>query len=262
MKRKPVFYWISLVFCTLGLLASSGMLLCQWTERRTAETAYQSLTERVITLPEASEDMGENSAQTPPEAQSPESSLPQVDFDALKAINPHTVGWLYCPDTDLSYPVVQGEDNDYYLHHLFDGTRNRAGCLFLDSSCQGLDGQNSIIYGHNMKNNTQFAFLENYKNQSYYDAHPTLFLLTPEGTLTIELFSAYVTETDGNAWALRFSSDEEYETWLTEIQSRSCFDSHITPSPTDRVITLSTCDYTFKDAHFVCHGLVREETGS
>lgn len=257
MKKKPILYWVSVVLCSLGLLVSSGMFLRQWMERRTAESSYQTLTDKVITPPEYPEDAGETSVQA-----SSEVPLPQVDFDALKAINPQVVGWLYCPDTDLSYPVVQGEDNDYYLHHLFDGTKNSAGCLFLDSFCQGLEGQNSVIYGHNMKNDTQFASLEHYKDQSYYDAHPTLFLLTPEGTLTIELFSAYVTETDGNPWDLTFSSDEEYGTWLTETQSRSCFASNITPSPSDRVITLSTCDYTFENARFVCHGLVREEPGT
>ena len=74
---------------------------------------------------------------------------PQVDFDALAAINPHVVGWLYGEDTSIHYPVVQGEDNDYYLSHLFDGTTNPNGCLFLD--CRGasdFSDNNSIIYGH------------------------------------------------------------------------------------------------------------------
>ena len=258
MKKRRGLYWASILLCSAGLLLSGGMFLRQWAEYRAGETAYRALTEAVVTLPEAP--AGGEAAPAEPEDSAlevPEMSLPQVDFAALADINPDVIGWLYGLDTVLSYPVVQGEDNDYYLTHLFDGTENRAGCLFLDSRCQGLAGQNSVIYGHYMKNGTQFTSLANYKDQAYYDAHPTLFLLTPEGTCAVELFSAYVTATDGDAWQLTFSSEEEYGTWLEEIQRRSCFDCPVVPSTSDQIITLSTCDYTFSNARFVCHGLVR-----
>lgn len=237
------------------------MFLRQWSEYRAGEAAYRTLTETVVSISESQTIQPADSTSVQPDDSSQADALvPQVDFDTLAEINPDVVGWLYCPDTILSYPVVQGEDNDYYLHHLFDGIENRAGCLFLDSRCQGLSGQNSVIYGHYMKNGTQFTTLANYKDQTYYDEHPTLFLITPDCVLTIELFSAYVTATDGDAWQLTFSSEEEYAAWLTDVQARSCFSSKSTPSTSDRVITFSTCDYTFPNARFVCHGSVREDT--
>ena len=216
------------------------------------ELAYDKLQKSVVSVPQKTQ------AQQPsiPFQEEIQLELPQVDFEALADINPEVVGWLYCPNTVISYPVPQGENNSYYLNHLFDGTRNSAGSLFLDSRCQGLTGQNSVIYGHYMKNGTLFASLSKYQEQAYYEAHPELFLITPENTLTIRLFSAYIAGENDDAWQLTFSSQEEYGAWLERILERSCFTSEVIPQSTDRVITLSTCNYMFPGARFVCHGVV------
>ena len=248
MKGRTL-YRTSLALCTAGLLICGGMLLVQWREYRAGKAAYDALAEAVVVPREAAPAEAEKPAEDP--------ALPAVDFDALKSINPDAVGWLYCPDTVISYPVVQGEDNAYYLNHLFDGTPNTAGCLFLDSRCQALEGKNSVIYGHHMKNGTLFASLEGYQDPAYYEAHPRMYLLTPEGTRTIAVFSAYVTAAEGDAWQLSFSGDEEYEAWLAQVRDRSCFESDVIPGREDQVITLSTCDYSYQDARFVCHGILQ-----
>lgn len=249
MKWKRRLWRAGAVLCAAGMLLCGGICLHQWGEYRAGETAYDTLSSAVVSPPPE-----EQTAPGPAQ----EVTLPQVDFGALAAVNPSVVGWLYGPDTVLSYPVAQGEDNRYYLTHLFDGTENSAGSLFLDSRCPGLTGRNSVIYGHYMKNGTLFACLQEYQAQDYYEAHPNLYLLTPEGTVTIQLFSAYVTGAEGDAWQLTFPDREAYGTWLAGLQERSCFASAVTPTTADRVITLSTCDYSFSGARFVCHGLVRE----
>lgn len=254
MKKRRSLYWIGLLLCAGGTLLFGWLFCKQWLEYRTGELAYEKLEENVVsfqstmTVPKPS-----MSSQEEIVAQM---ELPQIDFDALVDINPDVVGWLYCPDTVISYPVPQGENNSYYLKHLFDGTSNSAGSLFLDSRCQGLEGQNSVIYGHYMKNGTLFATLREYQDQAYYQAHPEFFLITPEGVLTIQLFSGYVAGKDDNAWQLTFPSQEEYSTWLEELKQRSCFKSEINPQATDKVVTLSTCNDMFPGARFVCHGLV------
>lgn len=235
-----------------GLLVFGWLFFQQWQEYRMGELAYDKLQKSVVSVPQ------KTPAQQPsiPFQEEIQLELPQVDFEALADINPEVVGWLYCPNTVISYPVPQGENNSYYLNHLFDGTRNSAGSLFLDSRCQGLTGQNSVIYGHYMKNGTLFASLSKYQEQAYYEAHPELFLITPENTLTIRLFSAYIAGENDDAWQLTFSSQEEYGAWLERILERSCFTSEVIPQSTDRVITLSTCNYMFPGARFVCHGVV------
>ena len=89
-------------------------------------------------------------------------------------------GWLYCPDTALNYPVVQGKDNIKYLQRDLDGKYLASGTLFVDFENGALgEDTNYIIYGHNMKNGTMFAQLSGYKSQEFYDAHPYAMLLTP-----------------------------------------------------------------------------------
>ena len=140
MKKQRTIYWISLLLCTGGILVSGGLFLRQWQEYRTGEEAYHALTEAMTAVPPAAADPAD------PEQTSEQTEvIPQVDFAALRQLNPDVVGWLYAPDTVISYPVVQGSDNTYYLDHLFDGTRNSAGCLFLDSGCRGLE---AVSYTH------------------------------------------------------------------------------------------------------------------
>lgn len=184
----------------------------------------------------------------------------EVDFTALAAMNPDVTAWLYGPDTGISYPVVQGTDNDYYLDHLLDGTANSAGCLFVDTSCRpDFSGRNTVIYGHRMKNGTMFAALGNYQEQVYYDAHPVFLLVTPEGRYVVELFSGYVADTAESAWMLDFSDEQAYLAWLEEVGEKSAFSSKVSPRAEDRVVTLSTCSYEFENARFVLHGVLRPE---
>ena len=85
----------------------------------------------------------------------------QVDFEGLKAQNPDVVAWIQIPALDISYPVVQGKDNSYYLHHMFDGKENKNGSIFIDYHNQPeFTDSNTIVYGHNMKNGSMFGTLD------------------------------------------------------------------------------------------------------
>lgn len=188
----------------------------------------------------------------------PARNWPEVDFAALSALNPDVVGWLMCEDTVLNYPVVQGTDNDHYLDHLFDGTPSAVGCLFLDSRVEGdFSSRRSIIYGHHMKDGSMFAVLDGYKEQTFYEEHPTLLLLTPEGAFEAAVFSAYVALTSSEAWRLDFASDAEYASWLATVSESSAIDTGLDPTPADRVLTLSTCSYEYSNARLVVHAVLR-----
>jgi len=186
------------------------------------------------------------------------SAWPQVDFDELSKINPEIVGWIYIEGTDINYPVVQGPDNDYYLKHLFDGTYNSSGCIFLDYRCAtDFSDRHNIIYGHHMNNKTMFGGLMSYKDQTFYDEHSVALLVTPTAYYKIQFFSGYVSDNWGNAWDLVLD-DSSYAAWLHEIQAKSCFETEYAPAPEDRIITLSTCTYEFDSAKFVLHGYISE----
>ena len=182
---------------------------------------------------------------------------PMVNFDALAEINPDIAGWIYLPDSKINYPIVW-RDNEFYLDHLFTGEYNAGGCIFLDERCfSDFSDTHSILYGHHMKDGSMFAGIRKFRDQAYYDAHPTAMLVTPEGNFWVHFFSGYVASTDQSAWKRTFS-EGEYWSWLDEITRKSYFRADIAPTVDDRVLTLSTCSYEFDDARFVLHGVIVE----
>lgn len=107
-----------------------------------------------------------------------------MDFAALEGVNSDIVAWLYGADTGLNYPIVQAEDNDYYLYRLLDGTWNKNGTIFMDYvNRSDFSDQNTLVYGHHMKSGAMFGALVQYKKQEFYDAHPYLYLYTPQPEL-------------------------------------------------------------------------------
>lgn len=268
---KKVIYYLILVILVGVLAFSLWKIVGITTEYQGGEDAYKSLEQFISTpgVPQPPEPVTE--IQTTPEGETviveipveenvgqAEPRWPVVDFDALRAINPDVVGWIYIPGTVVNYPIAQTTDNDYYLTHLFDGTRNSSGCIYLDCvASPDFLAQNSVLHGHHMKNGSMFAAICKYKDQSFYEAHPYAMLLTSGGNYEIRFFSGYVTDTAADAWN-PFFLDEDFAAWLDRLDGKSCFDSDVIPTADDRVVTFSTCTYEFEDARFVLHGVLRQ----
>lgn len=182
-----------------------------------------------------------------------------VDWNYLRTINANVVGWLYCPGTVISYPVVQTSDHDYYLNHGFDGTSNVAGTLFADrNSVSGITQSNYIIYGHNMKDNSMFGTFANYVDKSYYDSNPVLYYLTPDANYRIELLCAHTVESTADNYPTYFSSTSDYQAFLNKITSNAYWVNSGVLSTNYQLISMSTCTYTsgYNDPRFMVHGMM------
>ncbi len=181
-----------------------------------------------------------------------------VDFDALKKENGDVIGWLYCENTPINYPVVQSEDNDYYLRRGLDGKHLYSGTLFADYRSAGdFSGKNTLIYGHNMKNAEMFGSLINYENQEYFNKYPRMYLLTPSGNYKIELVAGIKEPSTSELYDALVNRDEAGR-YIKEALSSSMFESGYTYSESDRFITLSTCSYDYADARFIVVGVLEK----
>ena len=175
-----------------------------------------------------------------------------VDFNSLLAQNSQVVGWIYSPNTVISYPVLKGGDNDYYLHHTLTGAENASGSIFMDAVCEpDLSGDNTILYGHHMNNGSMFASLANYKQTGYLEEHPTLYYYTPTQNYMLQVFACFVTGGDSDVYAFNFATRQEYQEFINRMYSRSNFDTGVEVTSSDHIMTLSTCSYEYDDARYV-----------
>ena len=173
-----------------------------------------------------------------------------VDFSRLiNEVNKDIVAWTYCPDTVIDYPVVQGSDNEHYLHYNINGHESSSGTIFLESRVRcDFSDHNNVLHGHHMKSGAMFASLDKWQNQSYYDAHPQFYLSTIYGGDFIgEVVAAFNTVDDSIIYRFAFANDWDFQEWidlvweLNKIQPKTAFNSF------DRFVTLSTCAYDQPD---------------
>lgn len=191
----------------------------------------------------------------PVEEEDPElEKLASIDLNALREVNPDVIGWIRIPETRIDYPILQGEDNDYYLNHTWQNNRNIAGSIFMEQMCTpDFTDYNTILYGHNMQNGSMFAGILKYQKVNYYKTHPYIYLVTDEGVFRYEVFAAYRAALDSRAYSLSIQEDASKERFLNAALESDETDNPITPPITDRILTLSSCYGGSGTRRFVVH---------
>lgn len=187
--------------------------------------------------------------------------LPDVldDYKTLYEKNKKLIGWLKIDDTIIDYPVMQTSDNKYYLEHNFNQEYDKNGSLFLDCSCSVYPrSTNLIIYGHHMKSGQMFGQLQKYAKESYYEKHTTIQFDTiyEKGTYEIMyVFRSQVYNEDDLVFKyyqfINANSETEFDSYMEEMAALSLYDTGVTASYGDSLLTLSTCDNSQKDGRFV-----------
>ena len=249
-KNGKVLYYGVLVLLLAVLVFSSVKIISYMMEKKQSERTQQDLIDQVVT-PGPDNDDTENPGTEDKTSAGSEPDYITVDFKALQAKYPDVVGWLYCANTGLNYPIVQTaeEGGEYYLYRDIDGSSNKNGTVFLDWQCSSnFTSQNNLVYGHNMKTGRMFAPIVKYRDQSFYDAHPYMYLYTPNQLYKVNLFAGMVTPHDSTVYSYSLSSD-----YIKECIANSTFKSNV-GTPTGNILTLSTCAYDFDNARYVVMG--------
>lgn len=175
----------------------------------------------------------------------------------LSAEHSDSVAWLYIPDTNIDYPIMQSEDNDYYAHRAIDGSYLYAGSLFMDyRNSSAFTDFNSVIYGHNMQNGSMFADLPNYENEEYFMNHSYGWLTTEDDVRLIDFFAvARTSDTSG-----LYLADPNFQEWDTQLRNCAGIYKEIGISPDDNLITLSTCTSAEGNSRTILVGKIIEES--
>ena len=176
-----------------------------------------------------------------------------IDFDKLRAKNPDIVGWVYAKGTGIDYPIVQGKDNEEYLHMDYNKKKSSSGTIFLDHGCdKSFISDNNIIYGHHMKNGTMFAQLLKYKEQDFFEKYPYFSIYTPDGKESkYQIFVAGVVEDTAVNYQFAFQSDEEFLNYIETIIGTSLYTPNVEIDAASQIVTLSTCTNVADEERFV-----------
>lgn len=179
-----------------------------------------------------------------------------VDFDGLIWVNTDIVGWIYIPNTTISYPVLRGDNNQEYLDTTYNGGYSGIGSIFMDYRIEGdFTDKNTIVYGHNVSSGTMFGSLKSYREQSYAEEHPYIFILTDEGYLRYQVCYAVVTTADSYIYDYEFAEGTDaYATHLANLSADALYDLDIQVTEDDNIITLSTCTGVTQNQRFIVVG--------
>ena len=187
--------------------------------------------------------------------------LPDVldEYKTLYQKNKKLIGWLKIDDTLIDYPVMQTSDNEYYLDHNYNQEYDKNGSLFLDCDCSAYpQSTNLIIYGHHMKSGQMFGGLQKYAKESYAQKHSIIRFDTiyEKGTYQVMyVFRSKVYNENDIVFKyyqfIEANSEEEFNSYMKEMEAVSLYDTGVTASFGDRILTLSTCDYSQDDGRFV-----------
>lgn len=186
----------------------------------------------------------------------------EVNFEELWEVNPDIIGWIYCEDSVINYPICQGEDDQYYLHHSYDKKESSSGAIFIDmNNMKDFSDVNTILYGHHMKDGSMFASLKKWADQEYYDSHKEMWLITPECNYRIEIISGYYTDAYSDMYMAYRGFGDMAKDYIKTVYEKSQFTPDMTleelmddEDENQRYIMMSTCEYIYENARYALHG--------
>lgn len=275
MKRKG-FNWMRFVFAAVFVVSTlllagkvrdgfngskdyeQALEIARGTENLPATKTTEKIMEPV-SVPAETQQQEEIWVPAPVEEDDPHiQELEETDLDALRQANPDVIGWILLPDTDINYPIMQGQDNDFYLNHTWLGEPNAVGSIFMEyRNRKDFTEYNTILYGHNMINGSMFTDLSRYTGYHFHKDHPYVYIATDNGVLRYEVFSAYQADLGSATYGLSFRQEDTKKEFLIHALKNSKYEMGIAPELTDRILTLSTCSGTGGNTRWVVHARLK-----
>lgn len=231
-KYKEVVFNLIVYMILLFILTYSGIKIYKWYKDKTSNKEIVEQIKETVAVEDKNEDKNEYKEEY------------TIDFNKLKEQNKETVAWIKVNNTNIEYPVVKADNNNFYLNHSFDKSQNSAGWIFADyrNKFDNTD-KNIIIYGHNMRDGSMFGSLKNILNSDWYEneENTNITLYTENEKCIYKVFSIYKIESEDYYIKTEFSNDNEFEQFVNTIKNRSIKKFDIDVSKEDNILTLSTC---------------------
>ena len=250
MKKRKIIGIAMSCLLSASALICGGIFLHQYRDVRSSAAAFNELAGMVaeVTLPELSEPKGDAPSAS-------EAELAQEKYSALFEQNNDFVGWISIDGTDINYPVMQTPDHpDYYLKHGFDKAYSNYGVPYIDEACAPGLSNNIVIYGHHMNDGSMFANLCGYADRDFWAEHKTIHFDTLSSFGEYEVMAAF--RFNANRDTFRYNEytnmdEAEFAEFLENVRARALYDTGAELEYGDTLLTLSTCEYTYRNGRFV-----------
>ena len=251
-RRKTADWTVVLILCAIAVCCGGYLIYHHWSvkqreleyEKLRQEETLSAATETVIAEPETEESTEETVIYCDP----------VYDFGQLHEQNEDIYAWIVVPGTQVDYPLLQSETDNYYLDYNLDHSKGYPGCIYTNQ-CNRKDfsDYNTVLYGHNMKNLSMFGSLKKYKTEDFYKDHHFFTIYTSECAYRYQIFAYYdVPETD-EVYTVGFAPDDTFQKFIDKMKQKSYDDTGVNVTKDDHIMTLSTCSTTGK--RFVVHAV-------
>ena len=252
--KKTWRFWVRILLTVILLISLSFVGVRQW-EYQKGNQEYEAA-EQVAELPEPATDVE-------PEVEGYQdpyvNMFASMDLDALREVNDDIIGWISIPYTQVSYPLLQGEDNDYYLNRTWKEVYNSVGSIFLEcKNASDFSDFNTIIYGHRMRNGSMFGELKYYKDIEFWKEHPSIYIVNDDGVHRYDIFAAHEVGVQTITYGLGNTKQETKEKFIDFALAGSVIDTGVVPTVDDKVVTLSTCTGNGYSTRWVVQGVLND----
>lgn len=229
-----------------------------YADEKKSTTSFESLVELVINVPSETVTVtAENVVSETNQFTEPKKISPYEKYASVYEQNSDLVGWITIDGTSINYPVMQTKDDpNFYINHGFDKSYSDYGVPYVQEDCDVLTSDNLVIYGHNMKNGTMFSDLEKYADESFLSEHRYIHFDTLRDYGTYDIFAVFRTvaySEDGFKYYnfVDLEDSEDFNSFVEKCKQLSLYDTGVTAEDGDKLLTLSTCEYTRTNGRFV-----------
>lgn len=259
MTKKRIKNILTVVLAVVFLLSAGMTVRQQILYQQITADSDQAVQVAGLRKPKAPVPAEADAQEPPPAADDPRpedvKELDSVNLNALREVNADVWGWIAIPGTQLSYPLMRGEDNQFYLNHNWMQEPSDGGAVFLECTDDGtFSGFHTIIYGHRMRNESMFGLLRHYNTQDFWQEHPSVYVVLDDGIYQYEIFSALKASVKGIVYRLDMEENQLEEEFLQYCTERSEIDTGIVPGVEDRILTLSTCTGSGHASRWIVQG--------
>ena len=259
MKKKKIIGIVLIVIFTAAAIVSGVMFARQYSDAKASVDTFDELADLVVDIDTPVTDVpaetDESAELTEEELRAQQAALAHEKYGALFEQNQDFIGWISIDGTNINYPVMQTPTNpDYYLKHAFDKSWSDYGVPYIEESCIMGISNNIVIYGHHMKNGSMFADLCNYTDEDFWREHPLIHFDTLSSFGEYEIVAVFRFNTNKETFKYNecvTMNEEEFNEFMQEVHAREMYDTGIDAEYGDQLLTLSTCEYFYKNGRFV-----------